>query len=249
MLEIKNLEVSINKIEVLKGINLKINSGEIHAIMGPNGSGKSTLAKVLAGHPSYSITSGEILFEGKNINKLSPEQKAHKGIFLVFQYPVEIPGVNNEEFLRTAFNLKKKFNKQQETNPITFFDILKKKLKAADLTIDFLKRNVNEGFSGGEKKKNEILQMNLLDPKLSILDEVDSGLDIDALVNLSKTINNFINKNKSLIVITHYPKLLDYIKPDFIHILYNGKIIITDNILLAKKIEKNGYEWLINKTL
>jgi len=150
MLEIKNLEVSINKIEVLKGINLKINSGEIHAIMGPNGSGKSTLAKVLAGHPSYSITSGEILFEGKNINKLSPEQKAHKGIFLVFQYPVEIPGVNNEEFLRTAFNLKKKFNKQQETNPITFFDILKKKLKAADLTIDFLNRNVNEGFYSRE---------------------------------------------------------------------------------------------------
>ena len=154
MLEIKNLKVSINKIEVLKGINLKINSGEIHAIMGPNGSGKSTLAKVLAGHPSYSITSGEILFEGKNINKLSPERKAHKGIFLVFQYPVEIPGVNNEEFLRTAFNLKKKFNKQQETNPITFFNILKKKLEAADLTIDFLNRNVNEGFSGGEKKKN-----------------------------------------------------------------------------------------------
>ena len=249
MLEIKNLKVSINKVEVLKGINLKINSGEIHAIMGPNGSGKSTLAKILVGHPSYSITSGEILFEGKNINKLSPEKKAHKGIFLVFQYPVEIPGVNNEEFLRTAFNLKKKFNKQQETNLISFFNILKKKLEAADLTLDFLNRNVNEGFSGGEKKKNEILQMNLLDPKLSILDEVDSGLDIDALVNLSKTINNFINKNKSLIMITHYPKLLDYIKPDYIHILYNGKIIVTDDILLAKKIEKNGYEWLINKTL
>ena len=249
MLEIKNLNVSINKNEILKSINLTINYGEIHAIMGPNGSGKSTLAKVLTGHPSYSITSGEIIFEGKNINTLSPQKKANNGIFLVFQYPVEIPGVNNEEFLRTAFNLKKKFNNQLETNPINFFNILKQKLDDSYLTIDFLNRNVNDGFSGGEKKKNEILQMSLLDPKLSILDEIDSGLDIDTLVNISKTINNFMNKKKSLIIITHYPKLLNYIKPDYIHILYNGQIIKTDTRRLAKKIEINGYDWLINQTL
>ena len=247
MLEIKNLRVSIQETEILKGINLIIKPGEIHVIMGTNGSGKSTLTKVLAGHPAYSIDSGEIIFEGENINELSPEKKANKGIFLAFQYPVEIPGVNNEEFLRTAYNLKRKSKNQKELNPVEFFYILKKKLDASNLTIDFLNRNVNEGFSGGEKKRNEILQMTILDPKLSILDEVDSGLDIDALRNLSKNINNFMSKEKSLLLITHYQRLLDYIKPDFVHIIHKGKIIKTGDASLVNVIETKGYEWLINK--
>lgn len=248
MLEIKNLRVSIHETEILKGINLVIKPGEIHVIMGTNGSGKSTLTKVLAGHPAYSVDSGEIIFEGENINMLSPEKKANKGIFLAFQYPVEIPGVNNEEFLRTAYNLKRKSNNQKELNPVEFFSILKKKLDASNLTIDFLNRNVNEGFSGGEKKRNEILQMTILDPKLSILDEVDSGLDIDALRNLSKNINHFMSKEKSLLLITHYQRLLDYIKPDFVHIMHKGKIIKTGDASLVNLIEKKGYEWLIDKT-
>jgi Fe-S cluster assembly ATP-binding protein len=246
MLEIKNLRASINDTEILNGFNLNIKKGEIHAIMGTNGSGKSTLSKVLTGHPSYNITQGEIFFEGKKINDFSPEERSHLGIFLAFQYPVEIPGVSNEEFLRIAYNLKRKFNNLQSLNPIEFLNFLKEKLEISKLNIDFLNRNVNEGFSGGEKKRNEVLQMTILDPKFSILDETDSGLDIDALKSLSSGINNFMDKEKSLVLITHYQRLLDYIKPDFVHIMHKGKIIKTGDASLALLLEEKGYEWLIN---
>jgi Fe-S cluster assembly ATP-binding protein len=246
MLEIKNLYASINNIEILQGVNLTIKKGVIHAIMGTNGSGKSTLSKVLTGHPSYNITQGEIFFEGKKINDCSPEERSHLGIFLAFQYPVEIPGVSNEEFLRIAYNLKRKFNNLQSLNPIEFLNFLKEKLEISKLNIDFLNRNVNEGFSGGEKKRNEVLQMTILDPKFSILDETDSGLDIDALKSLSSGINNFMDKEKSLVLITHYQRLLDYIKPDFVHIMHKGKIIKTGDASLALLLEEKGYEWLIN---
>jgi Fe-S cluster assembly ATP-binding protein len=247
MLEIKDLKASINEIEILNGLNLKIRSGEVHAIMGTNGSGKSTLSKVLTGHPAYKINSGEIIFEGEIINDLAPEERAQKGIFLAFQYPVEIPGVSNEEFLRIAYNLKRKNQKLSELNPIEFFEVLKIKLDKSTLSVDFLNRNVNEGFSGGEKKRNEILQMSVLDPKLAILDETDSGLDIDALRNLSQSINDFMNEQKSLILITHYQRLLDYIKPDFIHIMHKGQIIKTGDASLALTLESKGYDWLLEK--
>ena len=245
MLEIKNLKASINDNEILKGLNLTIKKGEIHAIMGTNGSGKSTFSKVLTGHPSYKINSGEIIFENAKINDLSPEQRAHLGIFLAFQYPVEIPGVSNEEFLRIAYNLKRKFDHLEPLNPIDFLNFLKTKLDISQLSIEFLNRNVNEGFSGGEKKRNEVLQMIVLDPKFAILDETDSGLDIDALRNLSIGINNFMTKDKSLVLITHYQRLLDYIKPDFVHIMHKGQIIKTGDASLALLLEKKGYEWLI----
>ena len=226
-LEITNLHASINETEILKGLNLEVKKGEIHAIMGTNGSGKSTLSKVLTGHPAYEVTAGDIIFEDQNINELSPEKRSQLGLFLAFQYPVEIPGVSNEEFLRIAYNLKQKSLGGKELDPIEFFDVVKTKLENATLSVDFLNRNVNEGFSGGEKKRNEILQMSVLDPSLAILDETDSGLDIDALRNLSQGINNFMTPDKSLILITHYQRLLDYIKPDFIHIMHKGKIIKT----------------------
>lgn len=247
MLEIKNLKASINGTEILKGLNLKIGNGEVHAIMGTNGSGKSTLSKVLAGHPTYTVNEGEIIFENENINDLAPEERAQKGIFLAFQYPVEIPGVSNEEFLRIAYNLKRKAKNLEELNPIEFFEVLNTKLDKSILGVDFLNRNVNEGFSGGEKKRNEILQMSVLDPKLAILDETDSGLDIDALRNLSKSINDFMTKEKSLILITHYQRLLDYIKPDYIHIMHKGQIIKTGDASLALTLESKGYEWLIKE--
>jgi Fe-S cluster assembly ATP-binding protein len=247
MLEIKDLHASINDIEILKGLNLKVKKGEIHAIMGTNGSGKSTLSKVLTGHPTYTIDKGEIFFEDEKINDLSPEERAQLGLFLAFQYPVEIPGVSNEEFLRIAYNLKRKAQNLPELNPIQFFEVVKEKLDASALNLEFLNRNVNEGFSGGEKKRNEILQMTVLDPKLSILDETDSGLDIDALRNLSTGINNFMTKEKSLILITHYQRLLDYIKPDFVHIIADGKIVKSGDFSLALELEEKGYE-SISKT-
>ncbi len=246
MLEITNLHASINENEILKGLNFILKKGEIHAIMGTNGSGKSTLSKVLTGHPSYNLTKGDIIFENHNINILTPEERAQLGIFLAFQYPVEIPGVSNEEFLRIAFNLKRKANGLEPLNPIAFIEFLQKKLEMSKLSLGFLNRNVNEGFSGGEKKRNEILQMTVLDPKLSILDETDSGLDIDALRDISFGINNFMNKDKSLILITHYQRLLDYIKPDFVHIMHKGQIIKTGDASLALTLEKQGYEWLID---
>jgi Fe-S cluster assembly ATP-binding protein len=246
-LKIENLHASINETQILKGLNLEIKKGEIHAIMGTNGSGKSTLSKVLTGHPAYTVNNGNILFENQNINKLSPEERSQLGIFLAFQYPVEIPGVSNEEFLRIAYNLKQKSLGKKELDPIEFFEILQTKLKDATLNITFLNRNVNEGFSGGEKKRNEILQMTVLDPSLAILDETDSGLVIDALRNLSQGINNFMTPDKSLILITHYQRLLDYIKPDFIHIMHEGKIIKTGDASLALILEEKGYEWLLKK--
>jgi len=244
LLEIRNLQVSINDNEILKNLNLTINKGEIHAIMGPNGSGKSTFSKVLAGHPAYSVLGGEILFKGNNILDLEPEERSHLGIFLAFQYPIEIPGVSNEDFLRIAYNSKQKFYQKPEVDPIEFLTIINEKLKLVNMSPVFLSRNVNEGFSGGEKKRNEILQMILLDSELSILDETDSGLDIDALKIISNGINNFMNPTKSIILITHYQRLLDYINPDYVHVMQNGKIIKTGSSDLAKELETKGYEWL-----
>ena len=244
ILEIKNLKVAINDVEILKDFNLTINKGEIHAIMGPNGSGKSTFSKVLAGHPAYQVLNGDILFKGKSILALEPENRSHLGIFLAFQYPIEIPGVSNEDFLRLAYNSKLKSQNKNEIDPIEFFSLINEKLKVINMAPSFLSRNVNEGFSGGEKKRNEILQMTLLDPELSILDETDSGLDIDALKIISDGINNFITPSKAIILITHYQRLLDYIKPDYIHVMQNGKIIKTGNAKLAKELEQKGYQWL-----
>lgn len=242
LLEIKNLEVSINENAILKNLNLTINKGEIHAIMGPNGSGKSTFSKVLAGHPAYSVLNGDILFKGSSILDLDPEERSHLGIFLAFQYPIEIPGVSNEDFLRLAYNSKQKFYNKPEVDPITFLTVINEKLKLVNMSPLFLSRNVNEGFSGGEKKRNEILQMILLDSELSILDETDSGLDIDALKIISNGINNFMSPKKSIILITHYQRLLDYITPTYVHVMQNGKIIKTGSAELAKDIEKNGYK-------
>ena len=244
VLEIKNLKASINTNEILKNLNLKIYKGEVHAIMGPNGSGKSTFSKILAGHPAYEVLSGEILFNGTNILNLEPEERSHLGIFLAFQYPIEIPGVSNEDFLRLAYNSKQKFKNEPEVDPLEFLTIINEKLKLVDMSPIFLSRNVNEGFSGGEKKRNEILQMILLDSELSILDETDSGLDIDALKIISKGINTFMGENKAIILITHYQRLLDYVKPDYVHVMQNGKIIKTGSSELAKELELKGYEWL-----
>jgi Fe-S cluster assembly ATP-binding protein len=244
LLEIKDLKVSINENEILKNLNLKINKGEIHAIMGPNGSGKSTFSKVLAGHPSYSILNGDIIFKGLSILDLDPEERSHLGIFLAFQYPIEIPGVSNEDFLRLAYNSKQKFLNKPEVDPIEFLQIVNEKLQLVNMSPLFLSRNVNEGFSGGEKKRNEILQMILLDAELSILDETDSGLDIDALKIISNGINNFMNPNKSIILITHYQRLLDYINPTYVHVMQDGKIIKTGSAELAKELENKGYKWL-----
>jgi Fe-S cluster assembly ATP-binding protein len=244
LLEIKDLRVSINENEILKSLNLTIKKGEIHAIMGPNGSGKSTFSKVLAGHPAYSILNGDIFFKGSSILDLEPEQRSHLGIFLAFQYPIEIPGVSNEDFLRLAYNSKQKFYNKPEVDPIEFLGIINEKLKLVKMSPLFLSRNVNEGFSGGEKKRNEILQMILLDSELAILDETDSGLDIDALKTISMGINNFMNPSKSILLITHYQRLLDYIKPNYVHVMQNGKIIKTGSAELAKELENKGYEWL-----
>jgi len=244
LLEIKDLQVSINDNEILKKLNLTVRKGEIHAIMGPNGSGKSTFSKVLAGHPAYSVRSGDILFKGSSILDLEPEERSHLGIFLAFQYPIEIPGVSNEDFLRLAYNSKQVFSNKPEVDPIEFLTIINEKLKLVQMSPIFLSRNVNEGFSGGEKKRNEILQMILLDSDLSILDETDSGLDIDALKTISNGINNFMNPNKSIVLITHYQRLLDYINPTYVHVMQNGKIIKTGSASLAKELESKGYEWL-----
>ena len=244
ILEIKNLRACINENEILKDLNLRVNYGEVHAIMGPNGSGKSTFSKIIAGHPAYKVLSGDIIFKGSSILDLDPEQRSHLGIFLAFQYPIEIPGVSNEDFLRLAYNSKQKFYNKPEVDPIEFFGLINEKLKLVKMSSIFLDRNVNEGFSGGEKKRNEILQMILLESELSILDETDSGLDIDALKVISTGINTFMDSNKAIILITHYQRLLDYIKPDYVHVMQNGKIIKTGNADLAKELEIKGYEWL-----
>jgi len=244
ILEIKDLKACINNNEILQSLNLTVNRGEIHAIMGPNGSGKSTFSKIIAGHPAYEVLGGDIIFKGFSILDLDPEERSHLGIFLAFQYPIEIPGVSNEDFLRLAYNSKQKFLNKPEVDPIEFFSIINEKLKLVNMSSVFLSRNVNEGFSGGEKKRNEILQMILLESELSILDETDSGLDIDALKIISNGINTFMDSNKAIILITHYQRLLDYIKPDYVHVMQNGKIIKTGNAELAKELEIKGYEWL-----
>jgi len=244
ILEIKDLKAYINSNEILKNLNLTINCGEIHAIMGPNGSGKSTFSKIIAGHPAYQVLSGDIIFKGSSILDLDPEERSHFGIFLAFQYPIEIPGVSNEDFLRLAYNSRQKFLNRTEVDPIKFFSIISEKLKLVNMSSTFLSRNVNEGFSGGEKKRNEILQMILLDSELSILDETDSGLDIDALKIISSGINTFMTSDKAIILITHYKRLLDYIKPDYIHVMQNGRIIKTGKVELAEELELKGYEWL-----
>lgn len=246
VLEIKNLKASINKTEILKNLNLEIYKGQIHAIMGPNGSGKSTFSKVVAGHPSYEITGGDILFQGNSIINLEPDERAHLGIFLAFQYPIEVPGVSNEDFLRLAYNAKLRSQNEEEIDPIGFLMIINEKLKIVEMNPSFLSRNVNEGFSGGEKKRNEILQMALLDATLSILDETDSGLDIDALRIISNGINKIMTEDKAIVLITHYKRLLDYVKPQFIHVMQDGKIIKTGDANLADELEMKGYEWLEN---
>ena len=244
LLNIKDLDVSINDNIILKNFNLKVKKGEIHAVMGTNGSGKSTFSKIVAGHPAYSILKGNIFFNDKSILNISPEERSHLGIFLAFQYPIEIPGVSNEDFLRLSYNAKQRFFNKPEADPIQFLEIVTEKMKLVNMQPTFLNRNVNEGFSGGEKKRNEILQMILLDPDICILDETDSGLDIDALKIISDGINNFMNEEKGIILITHYQRLLDYINPNYVHVMQRGKIIKTGSLELAKELEEKGYQWL-----
>nr|YP_009398442.1 Iron-sulfur cluster formation ABC transporterATP-binding subunit [Lophocladia kuetzingii]ARW67628.1 Iron-sulfur cluster formation ABC transporterATP-binding subunit [Lophocladia kuetzingii] len=244
LLEIYNLHVNIDNQPIIKNLSLSIKKGEIHAIMGKNGSGKSTLAKVIAGHPKYEVTEGKILINQQDITYEKPDERAHKGIFLAFQYPVEIPGVSNIDFLRLAYNSKQKALNQQELDPLSFFDFINNKTKQIDMNNLFLNRHVNEGFSGGEKKKNEILQMSLLENELSILDEIDSGLDIDALKKIANNINNFSNQNNGILLITHYRKLIEYIQPHYTHIMDNGKIVYTGDIKIIDKIEKYGYNYI-----
>ncbi|MHB2148334.1 Fe-S cluster assembly ATPase SufC [Calditrichota bacterium LG25] len=244
MLEIRNLHANVEGNEILKGINLTIKAGEIHAIMGPNGSGKSTLANVLAGRDLYEVTEGKILFEGKNLLEMTPEERAREGIFLAFQYPVEIPGVSNMYFLKTALNEKRKHLGLPEIDAADFLAIVKEKMKIVEMDQSLLNRPVNEGFSGGEKKRNEIFQMAVLEPKLAILDETDSGLDIDALRVVAEGVNHLHNDRNAFLVITHYQRLLQYIVPDFVHVLYNGKIVKSGGRDLALELEEKGYDWL-----
>ena len=244
MLEIKDLKVSIEDKEILKGINLKVKAGEVHAIMGPNGSGKSTLASALAGRDYFDITHGKILYEGKDLTELSPEDRAREGIFLGFQYPVEIPGVSMVNFLRTAINSMRKYRNQDPLPAGDFLKLMREKKKVVEIDSDLTNRSVNEGFSGGEKKKNEVFQMALLEPKLAILDETDSGLDIDALRIVSNGVNNLRSPENATIIITHYQRLLDYIVPDFVHVLYKGRIVKSGDKSLAKELEEHGYDWI-----
>lgn len=244
MLEVKNLHATIAGKEILKGINFSIKEGEIHAIMGPNGSGKSTLSAVLTGNPLYTVTEGSVMFNGKNLLEMAPEDRACEGLFLSFQYPVEIPGVSMTNFMRAAINARRKYNGQEPINVSEFMQMMKEKREIVGLDAKLSRRSVNEGFSGGEKKRNEIFQMAMLDPKLSILDETDSGLDVDAMRVVADGVNKLFNPQKSIIVITHYERLLEMIKPDVIHVLYDGRIVKTEGPELAKEIERRGYDWI-----
>ena len=244
ILRLENVEASIENKEIIKKLSLEIKENEIHVIMGPNGSGKSTLSKILAGHPSYTVKGGSIEFCKQNLLTMSPEIRSHEGLFLAFQYPIEISGVTNYDFLRIAYNQKRKYLKETEIDPLQFMELAQKLLLKLKMKNEFLNRNLNEGFSGGEKKRNEILQMLLLNPKLVILDEIDSGLDIDALKIICQNINKNLAKNSSLIVITHYPRILNYLKPTFVHIMIDGKIIKSGNLELVEYLEKEGYEQL-----
>ena len=249
MLEIKNLKASVEGKEILKGINLKVNAGEIHAIMGPNGSGKSTLASVLAGKQDYTVTDGEILFEGKNLLDMKIEERAHEGIFLAFQYPVEIPGVSTVNFLKTAVNETRKAKGLAPIEAKDFLATMREKMKLVEMDPKLTSRALNEGFSGGEKKRNEVFQMAMLEPKLAILDETDSGLDIDALRIVAHGVNTLRNKNNAFIIITHYQRLLDYIVPDFVHVLSDGKIVKSGTKELAFELEEKGYDWVKAETV
>lgn len=244
MLEIKDLNASVEGKNILKGLNLTVKPGEIHAIMGPNGAGKSTLAKILAGHPSYNVNGGEVLFKGQNLLEMEPEERAHAGLFMSFQYPVEIPGVSNIQFLRTAYNSNRKARGLAEMSLPDFEKLLEEKMSVMDIKPEFKERSLNEGFSGGEKKRNEILQMAVLDPSLAILDETDSGLDIDAMRIVAAGVNKLMHPEMGLILITHYQRLLDYIKPDVVHVMVNGKIVQSGGPELALELEKRGYDWL-----
>ena len=248
MLEINDLHASIEDQEILTGVNLQIRSGEIHAVMGRNGSGKSTLSKVIAGHPAYLVTSGTIKFQGKDLLNLEPEERSRKGIFLGFQYPVEIPGVSNLEFLRVASNSRRKELGNEELDPIEFEELVKDRLELVQMNPSFLERSVNEGFSGGEKKRNEILQMALLEPAISILDETDSGLDIDALRIVASGVNKLSKPNTATVLITHYQRLLNEIQPNFVHVMANGAIVKTGDKNLAIELEKKGYDWIEEKS-
>ncbi len=244
MLEIKNLHAGIEGREILKGINLTVNKGEIHAIMGPNGSGKSTLAKVLAGHPQYEVISGEVIYEGRNLLEMPPDERAREGVFMAFQYPIEVPGVSNAQFLRLAYNEKRKHLGEEELDPLEFKDLLKERAKVVEMDASFMTRSVNEGFSGGEKKRNEILQMAVLEPKLAVLDETDSGLDIDALRIVANGVNQLFTPENGIIVVTHYQRLLNYIVPHFVHVLADGLIAREGGKELALELEAKGYDWI-----
>ena len=244
MLKIKNLHASIGDKEILKGINLEVKAGEIHAIMGPNGAGKSTLASIIAGNENYEVTGGEITLDGEDLSELAPEERAHKGVFLSFQYPVEIPGVSVTNFMRTAINETRKANGQEEMSAKEMLKVIREKSELLEIDRKFLSRSLNEGFSGGEKKRNEIFQMAMLEPKLAILDETDSGLDIDALRIVANGVNKLKSDKNAIIVITHYQRLLDHIVPDFVHVLFNGKIVKSGGKELAHELEEKGYDWI-----
>ena len=244
MLEIRNLHATVDGNQILKGINLTVKKGEIHAIMGPNGSGKSTLAKVVAGHPAYQVTEGEVLYEGKNLMEMSTDERAREGVFMAFQYPIEVPGVSNAQFLRLAYNEKQKHLGAEELDPLEFKDLLKERAKVVEMDASFMTRSVNEGFSGGEKKRNEILQMAVLEPKLAILDETDSGLDIDALRIVAGGVNQLHNSENAIVLVTHYQRLLNYIVPDYVHVLANGRIAREGGKELALELEEKGYDWI-----
>lgn len=244
MLEINNLKTTVGDAEILKGLSLKVNAGEVHAIMGPNGSGKSTLALVIAGHDDYVVTDGTVQYDGQDLLELTPEERARKGVFLGFQYPVEIPGVNNAYLLKAAINAKRRHEGRSEVDAFEFLQLAREKMKDLDMDPSFLNRGVNEGFSGGEKKRNEILQMVMLEPRLAILDETDSGLDIDALKAVAKGINAMRSPDRAIIVITHYQRLLDYVEPDFVHVLSEGRIVRSGDKTLAQQLEDKGYDWV-----
>lgn len=247
MLSIKNLHAGIEEKKILKGLNLDIKAGEVHAIMGPNGSGKSTLASVLAGRETYEVTEGSVHFSGKNLLQLSPEERAGEGIFLAFQYPVEIPGLTTTNFIKTAVNEVRKYRGQESLDAVQFLKLMKEKMALMEINQSLLSRSLNEGFSGGEKKRNEIFQMAMLEPKLAILDETDSGLDIDAIRIVANGVNKLRNKNNAVLVVTHYQRLLDYIVPDFVHVLYNGRIVKSGKKELAFELEERGYDFIKNE--
>jgi Fe-S cluster assembly ATP-binding protein len=249
ILEIRGLTASVAGVSILKGIDLTVRAGEVHAIMGPNGSGKSTLAKVLAGHPAYEVTGGTVLFEGKDLLALASEVRAQAGLFLGFQYPVEIPGVTNSAFLRLAYNTVQSGRGKEELDPLEFDDHVRETMKLLEMSPEFLDRSVNDGFSGGEKKRNEILQMALLEPHLAILDETDSGLDIDALRVVASGVNHLITPDNACVLVTHYQRLLNYITPDYVHVMESGRIIKTADKSLALELEARGYDWLLNEKL